>query len=582
MNDVDPVTYSVIINSFEEIASEMEEIIVNTARNIPVVLARDFSIGVADSKGDLISSAQGVPIHLGGIDLTVKAVINEVNDFNPGDIILTNDPYDMCNTHLPDFTMVMPIFASKSSNPLLYLILRADQADVGAKDPIRSPVDTKELYNEGLIIPPVKIVEEYSNQNRIFEFITKNSRTPEIQRGDLQSMISALRSGEQRAKNLIEKYGEDRIQLSTEHLLSTTAKEVTDKIRNMEDGVYYGESQTDTNPDTNEPVHIRVKATIDDDRIEFDFSESDKQLDAPINNTLGVTHAAVKSLWYAILDTEMSFNSGCVSMIEIKAPKGTIVNPEFPHAIGYSTVDCAQETSEACLYAFQEINPSESPAGPSRWVRPFFSGQNPDTDDQYRGMITSVMGGGSAMKGRDGVNGIGKTSSLGTLVADDPEEFEAMYPFHIQEMDFQTDSGGSGKWRGGLGPKVVLSPDKHTAMISVGGDFGQKRPPKGHLGGLEGNPAHIYIEAGDEEYELEGSWRNIDLSHNELYIQESSGGGGVGKPYKRDPEKVRRDVENGYVSLEAAKDEYRVAIDPESLQVDEEATNKIREEIDNE
>jgi N-methylhydantoinase B len=579
MSDLNPITYSVIINSLNEISAEIDDVMIQTARNVPVIMAHDFSVGITDGNANLVSSTQGLPIHLGSLDRTVETVVDSFDKLRPGDIVLCNDTYRNFNTHLPDFTMVHPVFAEDGAEPLLYVALRADQADIGAKDPVRSPVDTEEIYNEGLLIPPVKVVDNGERRQDVLDLIVRNSRAPILQRGDLSAMISAVQTGGDRATQLVEKFSAATVDQSTDRLLQTTEQRVREYVADLPDGTYTGECETDSNPGSGEPVRIAVTVTVDGEGVEFDFSDSDEQVHAPINNSIAVTYAAVMGIWFATMDFDLPFNAGCVSMIDIVAPEGLIVNPEFPHANGYSTVDCGQETMEAVLRALAKIIPGDATAGWARWVRPLLGGVDPRTDNPYRGVLTSVMGGSGAIEGRDGVNLLGGYGSLGGLVAEDPEMLEAMYPLTLERVELRTDSGGAGTWRGGLGVDVEVTPDDHEALFSVGGDFGVRSPPFGHRGGDAGQAARVYRKTPDGTERIERSWTNVTVGPEESYLQRSGSGGGVGPPTEREPARVRADVEDGYVSMEAARKVYGVALD-DDLTIDHERTEELRTEDD--
>jgi len=558
----------------------MENIIVQSARNIPVVLSQDFSVAITDPEGNLVSATQGIPVHLGGVDVTVKRVLEEVGTIRTDEVVLTNDPFKAANTHMPDFTMITPVSGTGGTETVLYLAVRVDQADIGAKDPTRSPTDTKIAYNEGLLIPPVKVVKGGEVQTDIIDLIVRNSRVPDTQRGDVSAMVGAIQKGKERMAGLIDRYDEETIGQSANRIIDRTREKTEAYVAELPDGTYRGESRTDSNPDTETPVEIVVTVEIDGTDVTFDFTGTDEQLEAPINNTIGVTHAAVNSAWFAVLDVGMPFNHGCIGMLDLVAPEGTIVNPDFPSATGYSTVDCMQETMEACLDALAGVDPENVPAGWSRWVRPFISGKRPDTREEYRGTLTSIMGGSGAIWGQDGANSMGGIILLAGLVGMDPESYEAMYPMRIHEMELRTDSGGPGRWRGGLGPTVVVSPQEHESMFSVGGDFGQTSPPAGRSGGNPGESTRVLVERDDETTELDRSWLNLYLSDGDAYVQRSGGGGGVGNPFKRNPEEVLIDVEDEYVSTSAAREQYGVAIrhtESGGFEVQPEETQQLRE-----
>jgi N-methylhydantoinase B len=579
MATVDPITRSVIANSLSDIASEMDNIIVHSARNIPVILSHDFSVAITDRNGNLVSATQGIPVHLGGIDITVKWVMEKVGRIEPDDVVLTNDPFKSANTHMPDFTMVTPIAEDSESEPVLYLAVRVDQADIGAKDPTRSPTDTKVAYNEGLLIPPVRVVKDGNIQKDILDLLARNSRVPDVQRGDVSAMIGALQKGKERTKDLVERYSPTGVTASVQQLINRTREETEAYVESLPNGTYYGEGKTDSSPNVEKPVTIAVEIEIDGTEVTFDFTGTDEQLEAPINNTLGVTHAAVNSAWFAVVDVDTPFNYGCIDMLDIVAPEGTVVNPTFPAATGYSTVDCMQETMEACLDALGSVDPQNVPAGWSRWVRPFLSGKRPETGEEYRGTITSIMGGGGAIHGHDGANSIGSIILMAGLVGMDPEHYEAMYPMKIHEMELRTDSGGCGRWRGGLGPNVVIEPSNHESMFSIGGDFGQQSPPAGRAGGSPGEATRVIIDRNGDIEELERSWVDKYLSDGDKYVQKSGGGGGIGNPHERPAKRVLTDVKNSYVSKQAAKEQYGVSIVKDSdgnLGVDPNKTAQLR------
>jgi N-methylhydantoinase B len=266
-------------------------------------------------------------------------------------------------------------------------------------------------------------------------------------------------------------------------------------------------------------------------------------------------------------------------MVDVVAPEGLVVNPTFPAGTAYATITSYQETVEACWDALSDPAPRATPAGYARMVRPVMSGYDPDSVDAYSQLQLNVMGGGGAIWGRDGPQSVAGTVGFRGGTAIDPEVQEQSFPYRIHSTELRTDSGGAGRWRGGLGPTVELSPLGHEAVFSVGGDFGRSVRPSGHLGGEAGDPPSVSVERGDGTTEdVPHAFVNLDISPDDTYVQQSGGGGGVGDPHERNPEAVRRDVRNGYVSLTAARESYGVVLDPETLEVDRERTASLREE----
>lgn len=578
MTEVDSITYSIVTNSLRETCSEVAETLLRTARSHAINIAHDFSVAVMDSSAKLVIGDEGIAVHLGSVDMTVQAMVDAMDSIKPGDVLITNDPYEGRNTHMADFTIAHPIFVSDDDqNPIAWIAVRAHQADIGAVDPVSMPTSSTDIYDEGVRIPPTKIVDNGQRQDQLLDLIAKNSRMEATQRGDLLAMLGAVRKGERRIRELADTHGADVVDASMSRFLNTTAAQVQDFIRELPNGTYYGESRSDANPNDESAVRVVAEVTVDGDKISFDFSDSDEQIDAATNNTLATTFAAVNSTWFTMLDLDVPLNAGSFEHLEVTAPEGLVVNPSFPCATSYATVDFMQETMEACWKALSEIEPKNLCGGWSRWVRCYVTGRNPVNGEQYMGSTTVVMGGAGATWGMDGANLVGGPILLGGLSATDPEMMEALEPLRVNRLEIRTDSGGAGRWRGGLGITVEISPINHDALFSLGGDFGQDTPPWGLLGGDTGDSVQVKVLKDDEAEKVPRSWVNITVGDGETYQQKSGGGGGMGDSFERDPEAVQQDVRNGYVSRKAAREEYGVIFQGDSLTIDYEATRSQRE-----
>lgn len=575
-SEVDPITYSVVVRSLTEFCSEIADTLTQTARNPALSLAKDFSVAIVNDNEELVSGEEGLPVHLGAIDKSVEKMADSLT-IEQGDILLTNDPYDGANTHMADFTLALPVFPGKE-DLLLWVVIRAHQADVGAVDTGAMAPRATDIYDEGIRLTPLKIVSRDERKDDILDMIAQNSRVETVQKGDLLAMIGAAQIGERLIKDLTNRYSSEIIRKSVSQLLATTEESIRDRIRGLPNGTYIGRSQSDTNPATGEPVRVVVELSVTDEELIFDFSKSDNQVESCINNSLAVTHAAVNLSWICTVELDFPMNAGAFEPIHINAPKGLIVNPEFPHATSYATLDFFQETAEACWKAVAKAAPDKLSGGYSRWVRPITSGHDSESGEQYTTYQLYVMGGGGAAAGIDGANAIGGFTIFGGLTITDPELHEALFPYHIHELDLRTDSGGAGRFRGGLGTTFAVSPVDHTADFAIGGDFGQTVPPFGHHGGHPGEAAHVFIESPHDQTEIEESFQIVPVTPDEQYIQYSAGGGGYGDPLDRNPKKVLKDVKNEYISVEAAREEYGVVILGETLEIDQEKTCSLREE----
>lgn len=574
---IDPTTKAVITNSLQSACGEVADVLIRTARNPAFSTGHDFSVAITDSETNLVTGEEGLPIHLAAIDECVGAMAHHIDYYQDGDVIVTNDPYDGWNSHMSDFTMSKPVYGNDTNDPVVWLSVRAHQSDVGATDPVSMPTTSTEIFQEGIRIPPTRIVKGGERQTELINLITKNSRVESMMRGDVLAMLGAMEKGTELVHQLLDRYDPSTVRASILELLHTTEASMIDYIEELPDGTYRGKSQADTNPDTRQPVEFVVDLTVDGDAVTFDFSESDEQLAASTNNSLGITYACTRIAWFTVGGFDFPMNAGAFEMVDIVAPKGLVVNPEFPTGTGYATVSFAQETIEACWNALAGVRPENVPGGHGRWVRPIASGNDPQSGKQYAQYHLFVLPGAGAVRGQDGANRLGGSTLLGGLCETDPEMQESLLPFHIHEVDLRTDSGGAGAWRGGLGCTVKIAPVDHTSLFSIGGDFGQSNPPNGILGGQDGEPAAISIERSDGSVEeIPHSFVDVPVEDGERYIQRSAGGGGVGDPMRRDPERVREDVKHGYVSVEAAAEMYGVAIDGETLAIDDEETDRLR------
>ncbi|MFB6194643.1 MAG: hydantoinase B/oxoprolinase family protein [Haloplanus sp.] len=577
MTRADAITGSVITNSLSAYCEETAEALLHTSRNPTLSVGHDFSIGFTDADADLVTGGAGVPCHLASIDMCVERMLEAVGGVNPGDVLLTNDPYEGRNTHLADFTLATPV-VDDGGDPVLWVVVRAHQADIGAVDPASMATTAETIYHEGLRIPPLKLVDGGDRQEGVVRLIVGNSRLESIQRGDLLAMVGAARKATRLVDELVEKYAADTVRETVADLLATTEAEARAHVRDLQDGTYEGESWSDTNPDTGEEVHVRAVVTVDGDDLTVDFAGSDPQVRGVTNNSLAVTHAAVNGAWFSVADLDFPLNAGAFRMVDVVAPEGTVVNPEFPAGTAYATITSYQETVEAVWDALAEAAPRETPAGYARMVRPVMSGHDPDSGEPYSQLQLNVMGGGGAIWGCDGPQSVAGTVGFRGGRAIDPEVQENLFPYRIHGTELRTDSGGAGRWRGGLGPTVSIVPLDHEAVFSVGGDFGRSVRPAGHLGGEAGDPPSVRVrrENGAVE-EVPHAFVNLDIGPGDTYVQDSGGGGGVGDPHDRPPERVRRDVRNGYVSRAAAREEYGVAFEPDSLAIDRERTAELRD-----
>jgi N-methylhydantoinase B/oxoprolinase/acetone carboxylase alpha subunit len=515
----DPIEFELFKNIFISISEEMGAVLGRTALSPNIKERKDFSCAVFDSRGETLAQGSHIPVHLGAMPLSVQAAIQSV-DFEDGDTVILNDPY-RGGTHLPDVTCISPVF-SKNKN-LFFIANRAHHSDIGGMTPGSMPLAT-EIFQEGLIIPPVKLIKKGDIDKDLFELILSNVRTKEERRGDLLAQMAANTKGKQRIQEALDKYGKEKILHYAGLIQDYTETYLRETIKKIPDGEYAFEDYMDDDGITDFPVKIGVLIRINKDRALIDFSSSSDQVEGGINANYAVTFSAVLYVFRSLVDEDIPFNTGLMRPLKIEAPEGSIVNAIFPAATAGGNVETSQRITDVLLGALHKAIPDKIPAASSGTMNNItFGGFDPDRHTNFA-YYETIGGGMGASKELDGLSGVHThmTNSLNTPL----EALENYFPLRISRYSLRSRSGGSGHTKGGDGiirEYEFFVPTK-VSVISERRRFA----PYGLDGGDCGHKGRNILISGKKRTIL-GSKFNIKVEPGDRLRIETPGGGGYGR-----------------------------------------------------
>ncbi|MGE5146194.1 MAG: hydantoinase B/oxoprolinase family protein [Candidatus Eiseniibacteriota bacterium] len=573
---LDPVTKSVIWNKLLSTSREMATVIESTSQNFITAELHDFCVGLYDATGRSVAHFVGLPGQLGAGGLQIKALLDKFGtNIHPGDVILMNDPYKGFGTHLPDITIFVPIF--HGPDLVFFAMARGHQEDVGGSLPGGYFAGAYDIHAEGLLIPPIKIYAR-GEPTEVYEFFLNNVRFPHGMRVDNAAMIAAARVAEKRLNQMIDQYGHAELMAYIDDVIVSTEAAVRAEIAKIPDGTYYGEAATDDDGSNYDvQVWARCVLTVKGDTLTFDFSKSDKQARF-VNCPLSATYASVYSAVFTALPAGISsyHNDGSYRPIEIVAPPGSCVNPVYPATVGAAPIAMGTQVIEAAAQALSQAVPKNICAAWSRHYGCGMIGVDPRTDERYLFLAHVSDGGSGAIWGYDGWPHIAPWVCGGELVRAPVEMIETYYPWRVLKYELLADSAGPGKFRGGLGIHWEGVNEGGKAILLTGDSDGDVT--RGYA--IDGGKApdffnSLRIKRGNEQITVRAH-RQADLLDDDVVVQKTAGGCGVGDPYTRDVDAVLNDVRNGYVSIEGARRDYGVAIDPKTMAVDTAKTERLR------
>jgi N-methylhydantoinase B len=516
---VDAISLAVFKNLFASVAEEMG-VALQRASFSPNIRERlDFSCAVFDARGRMVAQAAHIPVHLGSMSASVAHALRAFEDLGPGDAVILNDPY-RGGTHLPDVTMVSPVAVEGQTR--FFVASRAHHADVGGMAPGSLPLST-ELYQEGIIIPPVKLVEAGERNEAILSLITANSRAPDERRGDLEAQLSAQRVGERRLLALVEAQGEVRVQEHAAALMETSRRMTKAVIGAIPDGVYVFEDALESAGRGDVQVPIRATVHVEGTRMRVDFTGSAPQVTGNLNAVEAVVRSAT---WYCVrllAQDEIPVNDGCFQPVRVIVPEHSVLNPDFPAAVAIGNVETSQRIVDVVLGALAQALPERIPAASQGTMNNVtFGGVS---DGQPFVFYETIGGGHGAGPTGDGVSG--RHSHMTNTQNTPVEAIEHSLPVLVLAQELRQDSGGEGRFRGGDGIRRAYKFLK-DATLTINSER-RVRGPYGLHGGEPGRPgANRLIRDGVEE--TIGGKATVQVKPGDRLVIETPGGGGWGEP----------------------------------------------------
>ena len=568
----DPATFEIVKNSFYKIAEEMRIVLCKTAYSPILKSAGDFSCGVFDARGDMVAQGPDLPIHLGSMPDAVRAVVSAfAGDVHPGDVFIHNDPYQG-GSHLPDINVVRPAFSA--GRLLGYACLRAHWPDVGSATPGSYGAVT-EIYGEGLRLPPLRLISKGVLNTDLEKVILANVRTPDERKGDLGAQLAATLRATERLEALAKRYGGEQIIAYMAEVMNYSERLMRATLADLPDGEGFFEDFCDGDgiPDTADgkdaPFWVRMRVRKSGDRLSVDFAGTDAGVKGPMNAPLSVTASGIFCGLKMAVDPNSLIppNSGCWRMITLDAPKGSVVNAQFPSPVVYANHEMSHRMADMIMGALVHFWPGQVMAcsqGTSAVIT--FGGLDPRNGRRYVSYET-IKGGFGARPNKDGINTVasGISNTMNTPI----EVLEMAFPLRIERYAINPDSGGAGRYRGGCG---AVRTWRLVAGAEAIGTLCMERmtsAPFGLLGGQAGVAAVVTLTTPDGQQRSLPSKGAFQAPAGSLVDMITPGSGGFGPVAQRDPTAIGRDLADGYLTLDAARRLYGVADAETLLQVAE-------------
>ena len=548
---MDAITIQVLRNKIASLVDEMHYHFYRSGYSTIIRESRDFSCVILDRDGRLIVAPPmffHAPVYRYLVERILK-VQGAAGDVNEGDVFVCNHPYEGGLPHVSDMAFIAPVFAD--GRIVAFSGSIAHKADVGGAVPGSTSANATEMYHEGLLLPPIKIFAGGQRQPDIERIILTNSRQPELMRGDIHAQIAVTQMGATRVKELCGRFGAGTVTEAFAAILKGAADELRTAIKKLPEGEAAAEGYLDSDGIVvDKPIKLAVTVAIKDGVASFDFTGSDPQAKGPVNLRPSMVEACVFYSLIGNLGPNLHFNDGMRDVVQLKFAPRTITNADPPSPVSsYQMVNLL--LVDVILEALAQFNPSRAMAhsGASSALSIAWSKPRPGQTNMQYEIAGSAYGGGM---GHDGATAT--ATHLSNLHTTPIEILESEFPCRITRFDLVPDSGGKGRWRGGLAMRREYELLENATVIRP---FNKTRfPPKGVDGGTDGTRARIVVRLGTpEEYETPASAR-VEMRSGERFLLQSAGGGGYGDPHARDAAAVASDVAEGYVSKEAAKKDY--------------------------
>jgi N-methylhydantoinase B len=520
---LDPISFEILKNSLISIAEEMGVVLRKSSFSPNIKERRDYSCALFNAPGQLVAQAEHIPVHLGAMPYSVQAVLKEFEgDLSDGDHVILNDPY-RGGTHLPDITMVSPIFFKEEL--VGFAANRAHHSDVGGVAPGSMSALSRDVNQEGIRIPPVKVWKRGEPNRQVLDFVLSNVRTPEERHGDLRAQRAANLVAARRFEDLVRKSNVSSIEKGMDQLIDYSEKLMLKKIHDLPRKSSSAVDYLDDDGLGTIDIPIKVKVAVNSRSIMFDFTGSSSQVPGPLNAVFSVALSAVYYVVRCVTDPTIPANAGCFKPVKVIAPSGTIVNAEPPAPVAGGNVETSTRIVDVSLRAFSKIIPERVCAACQGTMNNVTIGGNDPLRGKYYTYYETIAGGFGARHNKDGIDGIHShmTNTLNTPV----EALEAAYPLRVRRYELIMGSGGEGRFRGGTGIRRDTEIVAGNATISLMGER-QRHRPWGLNGALDGMPGIYKIKKLNEKKMLLHSKTTLTAAEGDVLSISTPGGGGFG------------------------------------------------------
>ncbi|MFK7958699.1 MAG: hydantoinase B/oxoprolinase family protein [Lysobacterales bacterium] len=567
---IDPITTEIIRNAFISIAHDMNATLIRSAFTPVIYEGKDCSVALIDEHGEVLGQSLGLPLFLGNLEICVKIIAEKHgwDYFQEGDVFYMNDSY-MTGTHLNDATFVMPIFWK--GKRIGFAASRAHWLDVGAKDP-GTPVDSFEIYQEGMRWGPTRLYDGGKPRWDVMELLRLNSRFGDATIGDMNAQIAAGRTGEKRLKELFDRFGTETIAAARDEIFRQTERLEREAVSALPDGTYSAEGYLDNDGLSKDPLLVNLTLKVEGDSMTVDLAGSAPQARGPVNCGITQTIAAARVAYKLLICSEVSPNGGSFRPLTVTAPAKTIFSAEEPAACGwyFSSLGLLIDLVIKALAPALPDKAAGAHYGDSMVIT--IAGQDTRNNDEFYLTIEPTTGGWGGFIDGDGANSL--INNVNGSFKDLPTEvFEAKYPVQLTDYGIREDSGGPGRYRGGNGTfREYLVHTDATLFLWFERSV---TPAWGLFGGGEGRKPNVVVTYPDGRTEEYLKCNGVALTKGTVVKTFSGGGGGYGPAFERDPEHVRQDILDGYVTTGHAAKAYGVAI-TDDHQVDEKGTAALR------
>lgn len=574
---VDPITLEVMRNGFYSIADEMIAALIRASYSTNIKDRRDTSGAIYTGSGEVVVVAQseiGTPLHLGTMHSAVLTAMAQYpfEELEPGDAVALNTPYPAGPGHLNDLALISPVFFDGE-----LIAITANQAhhvDMGGFAPGSMPFGVSEIFQEGLQIPPVRLFHRGELDRDLWAMIAQNVRPRVEVRGDLLAQFAANNVAERRLSDLAARYGSVTVRRYLDEMLNYSERRMRAALQQIPEGVYEFEDVMEGDGFTDSPITIRVVIEAKGDSFVADFTATDDACRGPLNCRWPSVAACVYYVLKACLDPDLPPNAGAYRPVDVRVREGSLLSAQYPTAVCNANIITTQRITDALLGALAPVIPERVLAACSGTMNLLNIGGIDPRNGTYYNYIETYAGGQGAMHDADGMDAVQNhmTNTRNAPV----EAIELAYPLLVESYGLVQDSDGAGKRRGGLGIQRSLRVLGESVTLTLSSDRG-RISPWGLFGGGGASPSSCVLEGpGGEPSERLPSKVTTTVPHGYSIVTRTPGGGGWGDPMTREPEDALRDVEEGFVSPERARKEYGVAVDAETMAVDEVETARLR------